>query len=324
MTSRRQLLAAFGAILASWPLKAVAQSTQRVPVVGILTLEIEDRIPYLREGLSKLGYVEGRNIRLETRSAGDRYEQLADIVNEFVRLKVDLIVTMGATATLTASRATSTIPIVMIAGIDPVKEKFAASLSRPNGNVTGITTLHTDLSAKRLEMAKEAVPGLSRVGVLWNPDSRSSIVSLADTQQAAKALNLQLQIVEARSADGFDRAFDALVKTRTSVVIVITSSMFAANLKQLLDSAAKRRLASILATSEAVDAGALLTYGARTPGIFRHAATYVDKILKGTKPGDIPIEQPTQFELQVNMRTAKALGIKIPNSILVRADKVIE
>ena len=324
MHNRRKLLVALGAVGVWGPLKAVAQQTGSIPTVGVLSLEIEDRIKMFREGLRKLGYVEGRNIRLETRNPGDRYAQLAEFANEFVRLKVDVIVTMGSTATLTARKVTSTIPIVMVAGVDPVKEKLAASLARPSGNVTGVSTILQDLTPKRLELAKEAVPGLSRVGILWNSDSRTSTVALADTREAAKALNLQLQVVEARSAGDFDKAFEALARARTTVFVLVTSSMFSANRKQLLESAAKHRLAGVCPAVEWIDIGALLSYGPSRSDQYGRAAFYVDKILKGAKPGDLPIEQPTRFELVLNMKTAKVLGIKISNSILVRADRVVE
>ena len=321
---RRAVLIALGAGALCGPHKAVAQSVRTMPVVGVLSLEIEDQVALLRDGLRKLGYVEGRNIRLETLTVGDRYAKLIEIAEEFVRLKVDVIVTLGGTATLTAKKVTSTVPIIMVAGVDPVAQKLAASLARPGGNVTGLATNLQELSSKRLEIAKEAVPGLRRVGLLWNPDSRSSALSMADTKRAAKALNLQLQPVEARSAGDFDKAFDTLVNTQTSVFIVAISSMFTANQKRILASMEKHRLAGVFSAAEWVDAGGFLSYGVNRAETYRHAAVYVDKLLKGAKPGDIPIEQPTKFELAINIQTAKALGVKIPQSILMRADKVVE
>ena len=296
-----------------------------MPVVGVINLEVGTRVAQLREGLRTLGYVEGRNIRIEERAAGDRYERLADIADEYVRLKVDVIVAMGNTATEIARKATSTIPIVMTAGVDPVKSGLAASLSRPGGNVTGLSTILQELTPKRLEMTKEAVPGLSRVGILWNPDSKSSTASFAQAQVAAKALNLQLQVAEARTSGDFDKALQALFKAGIKVVIVLDNSMFTANRKQLTDSAKKHRLAAVISSPGSwADSGYLLAYGTNSAELYRHAAVYVDKILKGAKPGDLPIEQPTKFELIVNMKLAKSLRIKIPQSILLRADKVIE
>ena len=324
MNARRKLLLALGTVLVWRPPQTLAQKTASMPVVGVLALGIEGRIEWVREGLRKLGYVEGRNIRLEERAVDDRYARLADIVNEFVRLKVDVIVAIGNTATVAASKATSTIPIVMVAGADPVREKLAASLSRPGGNVTGVTTIVQEMVPKRLQLVKEAMPGLTQVGILWNPDSRGSTNSLAQTQEAAKALKLQLRLVEARSADDFDKAFEALARSRTSVFVAMTAGMFEANRRQLLQSAAKHRLAGVFSARHWGDSGALLTYGPDLFEAVRHAAVYVDKILKGAKPGELPIEQPTKFELVVNLKTAKTLAIKIPQSILVRADRVIE
>ena len=325
MITRRKVLLAIGAGAASAPLHLLAQQTKSMPVVGVINLEVGTRVAQLREGLRTLGYVEGRNIRIEERAAGDRYERLADIADEYVRLKVDVIVAMGNTATEIARKATSTIPIVMTAGVDPVKSGLAASLSRPGGNVTGLSTILQELTPKRLEMTKEAVPGLSRVGILWNPDSKSSTASFAQAQVAAKALNLQLQVAEARTSGDFDKALQALFKAGIKVVIVLDNSMFTANRKQLTDSAKKHRLAAVISSPGSwADSGYLLAYGTNSAELYRHAAVYVDKILKGAKPGDLPIEQPTKFELIVNMKLAKSLRIKIPQSILLRADKVIE
>jgi putative ABC transport system substrate-binding protein len=271
-----------------------------------------------------LGYVEGRNIRLEERAAGDRYARLTDIAEEFVRLKVDVIVAIGNTAAMAASKATQAIPIVMVAGVDPVKEKLAVSLARPGGNVTGVTTILQEMVPKLLELTKEAMLGLTRVGILWNPESRGSTNSLAQAHEAAKTLKLQLHVVEARSSDDFDKAFNALAGTRIKVFVLMGASMFVANRKQLIESAVKHRLVGIFPTQDWDDSGVLLVYGPDISEHFRHAAVHVDKILKGAKPGELPIEQPTKFELVVNLKAAKKLGIKLPQSILVRADRVIE
>lgn len=324
MTARRKILFALGAGALWWPLRAVAQRAGAMPVVGILALGIEGRAARVREGLRKLGYVEGRNIRLEERAAGDRYARLAEIADEFVRLKVDVIVAMGTTATVAARKATSTIPIVMVAGVDPVKEKLAASLSRPGGNVTGVTTIVQEIVPKRLQLTQEAMPGLTRVGILWNPDSKGSTNSLAQAREAAKTLKLQLQIVEVRSTGDYDRAFETLAKSRTNVFVWLPTGMFAANRKQLLESAAKHRVAGVFSSGEWGDSGGLIAYGPDFLEAERHTAVYVDKILRGAKPGDLPIEQPMKLELVVNLKTAESLGIRFPQSILVRADRVIE
>ena len=305
-------------------MQAIAQRAVSMPSVGILALGIEGRAARVREGLLKLGYVDGRDIRLEERAAGDHYARLAEIAGEYVRLKVDVIVAIGTTATVAASKATSTIPIVMVAGVDPVKEGLAASLSRPGGNLTGVTTIVQEMVPKRLQLTKEAMPGLTRVGILWNPDSKGSTNSLSQAREAAKSLNLQLQIVEARSAGDLDKAFESLAKTRTKVFVSLPTTMFSANRGQLLESAAKYRVAGVFSSGEWADGGGLIAYGPDAFEADRHSAVYVDKILRGAKPGDLPIEQPTRLEMVVNLKTAKALGITIPQSILLRADRVIE
>ncbi len=324
MTARRNILLALGAGALWRPLQAIAQRTDAIPVVGILALGIEGRADGLKEGLRKLGYVEGRNIRFEERFAGDRYARLAEIANEFVRLRVAVIVAVGTTATVAASKATSTIPIVMVAGVDPVKERLAASLSRPGGNLTGVTTIVQEIVAKRLQLAKEVVPELTRVGILWNPDSKGSTNSLSQAREAAKSLKLQLQVVETRSTGDFDKAFETLAKSGTKVFVWLPTGMFSANRKLLLEMAAKHLVAGIFASREWVESGGMISYGPDQLEAARHSAVYVDKILKGAKPGDLPIEQPTNLELVVNPKTAKTLGITIPRSVLLRADRVIE
>jgi putative ABC transport system substrate-binding protein len=324
MTARRLLLIVLG-VGALWgPLKGFAQQKERLPVVGVLALGIESRIAQLREGLRSLGYAEGRNIRLEERTTGDRYAGLVDSANEFVRLNVDVIVAMGSTATAVASKATLKIPIVMVTGADPVKEKLTVSLSHPSGNVTGVSTIIQEIVAKRLQLVKETMPGLNRVGILWDPDSRGSANALAQAKDAAKALRLRLQIVEARSSGDFDKAFETLTKSRTNAFVLMMGSMFEADRKYFLESAAKHRLAGVYSSLDWSESGGLFAYGPDPLEPYRHIAVYVDKILKGAKPGDLPIEQPTRIELVVNLRTAKALGIKIPQSILLRANRVIE
>jgi putative ABC transport system substrate-binding protein len=322
--ARRKFLLALGAGAVWQPLQGFAQAAGPMPIVGFLALSVEGRADRLREGLRKLGYVEGRNIRLEERAAGDRYARLAEIAEEFVRLKVHVIVAVGTTATVVASKATSTIPIVMLAGVDPVKEGLAASLARPGGNVTGVTTIVQEIVPKRLQLAKEAMPGLSRVGILWNPDSRGSTNSLSQAREAAKALKLQLQVVEARSAGDFDKAFETLARSGTRIFLWLPTGMFQANPKQLLDSAARHRVAGVFSSRQWAENGGLIAYGPDSFESDRHVAQYVDRILKGARPGELPIEQPTKLDLVVNLKAAKALDVTIPSSILVRADRVIE
>jgi putative ABC transport system substrate-binding protein len=324
MTARRNFLIILGANAAWWPLQVIAQRAGATQSVGILALEVEGRADRLREGLRKLGYVEGRNIRFEERAAGDRYARLAEIADEFVRLKVEVIVAFGTTATVAASKATSTIPIVMVAGVDPVRERLAASLSRPGANLTGVTTIVQEIVPKRLQLAKEAIPGLARVGILWNPDSKGSTNSLLQAREAAKSLNLQLQVAEVRSAGDFDKAFEALARSGAHVFVWLPTGMFAANRRQLLDAAAKHRVAGVFASKEWAESGGLIAYGPDSFEADRHAAAYVDKILRGARPGELPIEQPTTLEMVVNLKTARTLGITIPRSVLLRAAQVIE
>ena len=322
MMRRRAAILAVGAA-ALVPRASVAQATGMMPVVGILGLGVEERSGYLREGLRKLGYTEGRNIRFEERVVGDRYERLVEVANEFVQMKVNVIAALGSTAVQVAAKATSTIPIVMVSGLDPVKAGFAASLARPGGNVTGVSNIIQETAPKRLALTKEAVPGLRRVGVLWNPDSQGSVNSLAATRDAAAALGLGLMVVEARSESDFDSAFAALAKERVRVFLVMAASMFALHRKRLLASAVSHGVAGVFSAPDVHDDGALLAFGTSGSEPYRRMATYVDKILKGTKPGDIAIEQPAEFELVVNLRTAAAVGIKVPQSLLLQAHRVI-
>ena len=324
MMFRLQIAIALGAIAFATSFESFSQHQSSIPVVGVLALANESRIDRLRKNLAELGHIEGRNFHLETRDAGDRYARLVEIANEYVQLKVSVIMAFGNTATVTASKATSTIPIVMVGAVDPVREKLAALLSHPGRNVTGVTSMGQEISPKRLELVKEAIPGLTRVGILWNPDSRGSTNSLAQTREAAKSLKLQLQIVEARSSEDFDTAFQALAKTRTNVFVLMPASMFLINRKPLLDSAVRHGVTGVYSSIEWDGRGVLFVYGADISDQDRAAARYIDKILRGAKPGDLPIQQPTKLELAVNLKEAKAFGIKLPQSILARADRVIE
>ena len=319
---RRDAILTFGAA-ALVPRLSVAQAAGTIPVVGILGLGVEERSAYLREGLRKLGYTEGRNIRLEERVVGDRYERLVEVANEFVHMKVNVIAALGSTAAQVAAKATSTIPIVMASGLDPVKAGLVASLARPGGNVTGVSTIIQEIAPKRVALAKEAVPGLRRIGVLWNPDSQGSVNSLAATRDAAAALGLSLLVVEARSESDFDSAFAALAKERVRVFLVMAASMFAVHRKRLFASARSHAIAGVFSDPDWHEDGALLAYGASGSEPYRRMATYIDRILKGNKPGDIAIEQPTEFELVVNLRTAAAVGIKVPQSVLLQANRVV-
>ena len=277
-----------------------------------------------RRGLRELGYVEGQNIIIEMRAPeveGGSHDALAE---DLVRLKVDVIVAATASAIFAAKRATSTIPIVMTTVPDAVGLGLVASLARPGGNVTGISMLQVDLSGKRLELVREIVPGASRVALLLNPSSPTAPAEFQRTEAAARALGMQLVKLEARPGETLDHIFRAGIKGRVDALVVIADRLFYGLRAQVAELALRHRLPTVSGFASFADAGALLTYGASDTENYRRAATYVDRILKGAKPGDLPVEQPTKFELVINMKTAKALGIKISQSMLVRTDRVIE
>ncbi len=272
-----------------------------------------------------LGYVEGKNIFIEYRYAEGKLDRLPDLAAELVRLKVDVIVIAGGTPPLLAAKnATRTIPIVFAAGADPVGSGFVTSLARPGGNITGLSLVAPELSGKRLELLKETVPKVSRVAVLLNPTGAAIGALSAETQVAAGSLGVQLQLLEARSPDELDPAFSAMMRERASALVVTQDAMFIDNLTRIVSLAAKSRLPAIYPNSEYVDAGGLMSYGTIINDLYRRAATYVDKILKGRKPADLPVEQPTKFEFIVNLETAKQIGLTIPPNVLARADRVIK
>jgi putative ABC transport system substrate-binding protein len=277
-----------------------------------------------RLGLRDLGWVEGKNISIEYRYAEGRSVRLPDLAADLVRLKVDIIVASATTAALAAQKATRAIPIVVAAGGDPVASGLGESLARPGGNVTGLSTMAQELGGKRLELLKEIVPKLSRVAVLWNPQSTASQLGWKEIQLPARQLGIQLHSLEVRSPNDFDKAFEDATRARAGALFLTGEPVINTNLKRIADVAAKSRLPSISHRSEFADAGGLVTYGPDRADMHRRAATYVDKILKGAKPADLPVEQPTRFELVVNLKTAKALGITIPQFVLFRADRVIE
>jgi putative ABC transport system substrate-binding protein len=278
-----------------------------------------------RKGLGDLGHVEGKTFVLEARYGEGRAERFPELARELVSLKVDVIVVAGDQGTAAVKQQTRTIPVVMAVSSDPLGTGFVASLARPGGNVTGLSMISPELSGKRLELLKESVPGLSRVAFLWNPDVRGAVLDYNQAEAAARSLRLQLQSVEAARADDLDRAFSAITEHRAQAFIVPgPNPVTFANRGRIVSFAQRNRLPSMYAVREWVDAGGLMSYGPSTRDLFRRAATYVDKILKGTKPADLPVEQPMRFELVLNMKTAKALGITFPPTILVRADQVIQ
>src|SRR5262245_24009581 len=276
------------------------------------------------QGLREHGYRQGQNIVVERRFAEAKAERMSDIAAELVRLKVDVIVTSTDPGIAAVKQQTQTIPIVMANSIDPVGTGFVASLSRPGGNVTGLSSVSPELSAKRLELLKEAVPGLSRVAIVWNPDVRGAVFEYKETESAARSLHLQLQSVEVNRPDDFDRVFAALKTGRAEALTVTSFSFGFRNRSQLASLAQRNRLPSIFGLREYADAGGLMAYGPNFADGWRRAATYVVKILKGAKPGELPVEQPTKFELVLNLKTAKALGLTMPPSLVRRADHVIQ
>ena len=304
------------------------QAAKKVPRIGVLygstPASVSKSVEAFKQGLREHGYVEGQNIVVERRYGEARPERMAEVAAELVRLKVDVIVTSTDVAIAAVKQQTRTIPIVMAGSTDPVGTGFVASLARPGGNVTGLSSLSPELGAKRLELLKEALPGLSRVAIVWNPDVRGGVLEYKETESAARSLRLQLQSVEVNRADDFDRAFAALRTARAEALTVAASSVAFRNRSQIASLAQKNRLPSIFGLREFADAGGLMAYGPNYADGWRRAATYVDKILKRAKPADLPVEQPTKFELVINLKTAKALGLTIPKTMLLQADQVIE
>jgi len=277
----------------------------------------------VRRRLRELGYIDGQNIAIEARGGDGNAKRLAEVAAELVRSKVNIIVTGGIRAAVAAHKATTTIPIVMASGTDPVGVGLITNLSRPGGNVTGITTVSAELGGKRLELLREVVPRLSRVAVLRDPPAGTVELALQETQVVAQTLGLQLQILEVRSPKDFDGAFLEMVRERSGALLVISTPMLFSGRRRIAELAAKHRLPAVYHWKEYVQAGGLLSYGTDLAEGFRRAASYVDKILKGANPADLPVEQPTKFELLVNLKAAKQIGLTIPPNVLARADRVI-
>jgi putative ABC transport system substrate-binding protein len=308
---------------------AAAQPPERVPRVGYLELRTRsDTSTYLDvflQGLRDLGWVEGKNIVIEYRWAEGRSDRLPDLAAELVRLKVNVIFAPTTAVAVAAKNATGTIPIVMATGGDPVRLGLIASLAHPGGNVTGLSiSVGLGTLGKQLELLKEAVPNLRRVAVLSNPAHPAHALAIKELTVAARSMGVQLQLLEARGPNEFDSAFAAMVRERAKALLVVLDPIFLMHRAQLRDLAAKSRLPAMYGLRDHTEAGGLMSYGADVRENFRRAATYVDKILKGAKPADLPVEQPTKFELVINLKTAKALGLTIPRSLLLRADQIIE
>ena len=331
MISGRLLLAPLlmlGVLVAA--LDATAQETKsgKTARIGRLSpLSAESDVPNLdalRKGLRDLGWVEGRDFLIEARFADGKSERLPELAAQLVRQNVDLIVVGSTPGALAAKRATGTIPIVVVTTGDPVAGGLVKSLAQPGGNVTGVTALGQVLSAKRLELLKEAVPGVTRIAVLTSAGSPYSEPFIKEREGLARALGVQLQVVEARDPGRFEQAFEEMVRGRAEALLVFTDLMFVSHRRRLVELAAKTRLHTMYPDREFVNAGGLMFYGASLFDMYYHAAAYADKILKGGKPSNLPFEQPTKLELIINLKTAKALGLTIPPSVLVRADRIVE
>jgi putative ABC transport system substrate-binding protein len=311
------------------PLAVKAQQAPKTARIGYLDpatpASAAHNVAALRQGLREAGYVEGKTFVLEVRYGEARSERFPELARELVGLKVDVIVVATDGAIAVVKRETQTIPIVMVGSGDPVGSGFVTSLARPGGNVTGLTNISAELSGKRLGLLREAVPGLSRVAFLWNPDVRGNVLDYKEMEGAARSQRLQLQSVEVVRAEDLDRAFSAVANQRAQALILPAGNPVGfANRGQIASFAQRNRLPSMYPVKEYVDAGGLMSYGPSNPDMRRRAAIYVDKILKGAKPADLPVEQPTKFDLVINLKTAKALGLTIPQSLLVRADEIIQ
>jgi putative ABC transport system substrate-binding protein len=319
---RREFIALLGSAAATWPLALRAQQPAKIQRIGII-----DDAPMwhaFRQGLRQLGYVEGQNVAYEYRYGEGAPDRLAEVAAELVRRPVDVIATFGTPPTHAAKQATATIPIVMVGVGDPVRAGLVASLARPGGNITGNTVLTSDLGPKRLQMLREAIANVSRVAFLINPDNASNLATLAEMKVAASAAGIVLMPVEARSLAEFEPAFGAMLRERPDAVMVTNDPFHQHHIGHIIEFLASNRLPGMYQAKENVFAGGLMAYGASVPDLFRRAAGYVHRILQGTKPGDLPVELPTKFDLAVNLRTAKALGLDLSPTFIARADEVIE
>jgi len=316
-------------VLLTAPLAAEAQQAGRVPRIGFLATgshsDMSPRLDAFRQGLRELGWVEGQNIVIDYRSAEGKLDRLPDLAAELVRLKVDIIVAVPTPAAAAAKNAIETIPIVMIGVGDPVGTGLIASLARPGGNATGLSfSVGLEIAGKLLELLKETVPKVRRVAILSNPANPVQPLLIREVNVAARSLGVQLQHLEARGPNEFDGAFAAMAKERVGALLIVADGMLIFHRTRLADLAARSRLPAAYGDRVHVEAGGLMSYGPSVRDLFRGSATFVDKILKGAKPGDLPVEQPTKFELVINLKTAKALGLTIPQSLLQRADEVIQ
>jgi putative tryptophan/tyrosine transport system substrate-binding protein len=308
---------------------AQAQQAKKTPTIGFLlegfpsSVSDSTRIEAFRKGLREIGYTEGKNISIDYRFAEGKRDRLTDLAAELVHLKVDVIVTYGTVGTLAVKRATTTIPIVMTSSSDPVGRGLVASLARPGGNITGLSSVSPDLTGKRLELFKEVIPKLTHVAILWDPSGGEDSANFKDTKVAARALDVQVQSLEVRGPEGFERAFKAAIERRAQGLIMVQSALTTTHATRIVELAIQSRLPTMFAQGVFVEYGGLMSYAPNHTDLAGRAAVYVDKILKGTKPADLPVEQPTKFELIINLKTAKQIDLTIPPNVLARADKVI-
>jgi putative ABC transport system substrate-binding protein len=325
--NRRAFISLIGGAAAAWPLAARAQQTA-MPVIGFLSSSsppvTTKRIASFGQGLSEAGYVAGRDVMIEARLAEGQYDRLPALAADLVTRQVNLIAALAPPAAFAAKAATTTIPIVFVGAFDPVKAGIVASLNRPGGNVTGVTFIGASLGAKRLELARELAPNADIVALLTHPHSPDALEELRDLLDAAKAIGQQLLVLTASRDRDFDAAFDAISQHRAGVLIIGADPFFFQSTDQLVALMLRHRIPTVFTSSEAVVAGGLVSYSGNIPESFRLAGAYAGRILKGTKPAELPVQQSTRFELVINLKTAKALGIEVPPTLLARADEVIE
>jgi putative ABC transport system substrate-binding protein len=327
--TRRKLIVALGAGALAAPLASFAQQPPakfaRIGFLGNSTAALEaNLIGPFREGLRDLGYVEGQNILIEYRWAEGKYERFPALIAELIALKVDVIVTAGTPSTLAVKKATTSVPLVMVAVGDPVGTGIVASLGRPGGNITGLTSIAQELDGKRLELLREVIPGVSHIAVLWNSASPLQVIQERATQAAARVLGMKLLSLGVWNEEGLEKVFAEIIRERPDALLVLADRLFLHHRARIMAFAAQHRLPGVYAYRELVEAGGLMSFGPSYAGMHRRAAHFVDRILKGAKPADLPVEQPATFELVINLKAAKALGLKIPQSVLVRATEVIQ
>jgi putative ABC transport system substrate-binding protein len=325
---RKIVIGLLTAVLLTTVSFANAQQKGKIPRIGFLgnsTAELEaNLIEPFREGLRDLGYVEGKNIVLEWRWAEGKYERFPALIAELIAAKVDLIVTAGTPATIALKKATTTLPLVMIAVGDPVGTGLIASLAHPGGNLTGLTSISPELDGKRLELLREVVPKISHVAVLWNPTSPLQVAGERETQAAAQAMGIKVLSLGVQAEEQFDNAFATIRKEKPGALLVLADRLFLHHRARIMDFATKQHLPGVHAYVELVEAGGLMSYGPSYAGMHKRAAYFVDRILKGTKPADLPVEAPAKFELVINLKAAKQIGVTIPPNVLYRADKIIK